>query len=97
MTKCVEFRVDKRTLGVECVLDGRTAKPSARTNLGGTARTLDGTFGVVRMRKRGGGKDMFFFANVRGGVMSSDGVAEADDSRSFALNADGSVSPRKKG
>lgn len=29
--------------------------------------------------------------------MSSDGVAEADDSRSFALNADGSVSPRKKG
>ncbi len=97
VTKCVEFRVDKRTLGVECVLDGRTAKPSARTNLGGTARTLDGTFGVVRMRKRGGGKDMFFFANVRGGVMSSDGVAEADDSRSFALNADGSVSPRKKG
>lgn len=96
-TACTTFYVDKKTLAVECSTGHGRVKPSPRTNLGGTARTLDGTFGVVRMRKGGGGKDMFFVANVRGGVMSSNGVAELDDSRSFTLNADGSVSARREG
>ena len=96
-TKCAQFIVDKKTLATECVSGGKRVRPSARTNLGGTARTLDGTFGVVRMKKNGKGKDMFFFANIRSGVMSSNGVAELDDSRSFTLQPDGSVAPRKEG
>lgn len=96
-TKKAVFIVNKKTLKTECVTDGKRVKPSCGSNLGGTARTLDGTFGVVRMKKGGGGKDLFFFANVRGGVMSKNGVAELDDSRSFVLLPDGSVEPRKKG
>ena len=92
-TQSAEFIIDKRSLKTECVLGGKRMKPSPRTNLGGTARTLDGTFGVVRMLKSGRGKDRFFFANVRGGVMSSNGVAELDDSRTLILGADGTVSP----
>ena len=78
-TKKAVFIVNKKTLKTECVTDGKRVKPSCGSNLGGTARTLDGTFGVVRMKKGGGGKDLFFFANVRGGVMSKNGVAELDD------------------
>ena len=96
-TRSTQFIVDKKTLATECVSGGKRVRPSARTNLGGTARTLDGTFGVVRMKKNGKGKDMFFFANIRSGVMSSNGVAELDDSRSFTLQPDGSVAPRKEG
>ena len=97
-TKQVCFEVDKRTASAAVVTaDGKRVKASPRTNLGGTARTLDGTFGVVRKPKSGRGKDLFFFANVRGGVMSSNGVAELDDSRAFVLLPDGSVAPRKKG
>lgn len=96
-TKSAVFEVDKRTLKVRCAIDGRTVSPSPRTNLGGTARTLDGTFGVTLSRKNGRGKDHFFFANIRAGVMSSNGVAELDDSKSLLLNADGSLSPRVRG
>ena len=96
-TQSAKFIIDKRSLKTECVLGGKRVKPSPHTNLGGTARTLDGTFGVVRMLKSGRGKDRFFFANVRGGVMSSNGVAELDDSRTLILGADGTVSPRKEG
>lgn len=96
-TKSAVFEVDKRTLKVKCVINGRTVSPSPRTNLGGTARTLDGTFGVTLSRKNGRGKDHFFFANIRAGVMSSNGVAELDDSKSLLLNADGSLSPRVRG
>ena len=96
-TQSAKFIIDKRSLKTECALGGKRVKPSPRTNLGGTARTLDGTFGVVRMLKSGRGKDRFFFANVRGGVMSSNGVAELDDSRTLILGADGTVSPRKEG
>lgn len=96
-TKRVTFIVRKKDLRVTCVTESGTASPSPRSNLGGTARTLDGTFGAVRMRKNGKGRDMFFFANIRGGVMSANGVAELDDSRSFALLPDGSVQPRAEG
>lgn len=96
VTKSRKFYIDKKSLAVECDIAGKRVRPSSRSNLGGTARTLDGTFGVVRMLKGARGKDHFFFANVRGGVMSRNGVAELDDSRAFTINADGSVSPRKQ-
>ena len=95
-TKCVKFFVNKKSLAVECERGGKRVKPSSRSNLGGTARTLDGTFGVVRMLKSGRGKDRFFFANIRSGVMARNGVAELDDSKSLLIAADGSVQPRRQ-
>lgn len=98
VTKCAEFIIDKDTADVECVLNGKRIVPNAASNLGGTARTLDGTFGAVRMNKGDKPKkDMFFAANIRKGIMSRDGVAVIDDSKSFVLEEDGSVSRRRKG
>ena len=57
----------------------RTVECSNKNNLGGTARTLDMTAGFVKLEK---------------GIMSSDGVAVLDDSKSFALLKNGEVSPR---
>lgn len=66
-------------------------------NLGGTARTLDGTFGIV------GGwktpiefKDHFFLAHIRKGIFATNGISEIDDGKSVLLNEDGSVSAREK-
>ncbi len=61
-------------------IDGKTVRPNVRHNLKGTARTLDATFGPIPLKD---------------GVLSSDGVALLDDSKSLLLNADGMVTARK--
>ncbi len=92
------FTVYLKTLRVTVEFAGSNKKisPANRTNLGGTARTLDGTFGVLggwkgKIEK----KDHFCLGHIRKGIFASDGVSEYDDSRSFLLNEDGSVSPRE--
>lgn len=57
-----------------------TIRPNTRHNLKGTARTLDGTFGPIPLKD---------------GVLSSDGVALLDDSKSLLLDADGMVTARE--
>lgn len=97
-TKSHDFRVDLKSLKTCVVTDGRSVYPSNRKNLGGTARTLDGTFGVLGGWKgRFEKKDHFFLGHIRKGIFASDGVSELDDSKSFLLNSDGSVSPRRMG
>jgi len=72
--------------------------PKTSRNLGGTARTLDGTFGNLISWKRGAkGRDHFAIGHLRCGIFASDGVAEMDDSKSFLLKDDGSVEARKAG
>lgn len=97
-TNCRVFDIDLDTLVTSVTFDGITRIATNKTNLGGTARTLDGTFGVVRSWKHNSnGKDKFFFANIRKGIFASNGVAELDDCRSYILEADGSVTPRAEG
>lgn len=72
-------------------------KANNRSNLGGTARTLDGTFGVVGGWKGSiEKKDHFCLAHIRKGIFAKNGVSEIDDGKSVLLNEDGSVSPREK-
>ena len=100
MTKQAEFVVDTKSLDVTVKLKGRDAfvRPSKRENLGGTARTLDGTFGnLVSWKRRRDGRDHFAIGHLRCGIFASDGVAEMDDSKSFILKEDGSVEARKEG
>ncbi|MCM1306523.1 MAG: hypothetical protein NC037_03270 [Bacteroides sp.] len=98
-TKSRVFYVDLKSLDaeVEFAADGHIAKPSNRTNLGGTARTLDGTFGLLggwkgKREKR----DRFFFGHIRKGIFATNGVSEFEDGGSALLNEDGSVSPRSR-
>lgn len=60
-------------------IDGKVIHPNARNNLKGTARTLDMTFGAIPLKD---------------GVLSSDGVALLDDSRSLILE-NGMTAERK--
>lgn len=57
----------------------KTVRPNPKHNLKGTARTLDGTFGAIPLKD---------------GVLSSDGVALFDDSKSLLLGAGGMVEAR---
>ncbi|MDE7372667.1 MAG: hypothetical protein K2N18_01240, partial [Clostridia bacterium] len=69
--------------------------PSNRTNLGGTARTLDGTFGVLGSWKgKREKRDRFCLGHIRKGIFALNGVSEFEDGKSVLLNEDGSVSPR---
>ena len=61
------------------VVDGKRVRPCRRHNLKGTARTLDATFGPIPLKD---------------GVLSSDGVALLDDSKSLLLDHDGMVTQR---
>ena len=61
-------------------MNGKTVRPNPRNNLKGTARTLDGTVGPIPLKD---------------GVLSKDGVALLDDSKSLLLQADGMVSVRE--
>jgi alpha-glucosidase (family GH31 glycosyl hydrolase) len=81
-TEAVKFVIDKKKLWVACEIDGKTVRPSAKGNLGGTVRTLDMNFGK---------------ADLGAGLMSREGVSVIDDGASFVLEEDGSVSPRPKG
>lgn len=86
------FRVNLSTLDVEAGIGKQWVMPSNETNLGGTARTLDGTFGVLGSWKTKREKrDHFCLGHIRKGIFSSNGVAEIDDSKSFLFNEDGSV------
>lgn len=99
-TKCAEFLVDVKTLEVAVKLTGEDAfsLPSAKQNFGGTARTLDGTFGNLVSWKRGGkGKDHFALGHLRCGIFATNGVSEMDDSKSFLLKEDGTVEARREG
>ncbi|MBQ4245058.1 MAG: alpha-xylosidase [Clostridia bacterium] len=94
-TAKTSFRVNPKTARVEAAVNGKWTYPSNETNLGGTARTLDGTFGVMGSWKTKKEKrDRFFLGHMRKGIFSSNGVAEIDDSDSFLFNEDGSVSLR---
>lgn len=93
------YSVNLKSLKVEVKFkeDGHTASPSNRANLGGTARTLDGTFGVLGgWKSKREKKDHFCLGHIRKGIFSSDGVSEYDDAKSFLLDEDGGVSPRNK-
>ena len=98
-TKCAKFSIDLNTLEVWAQIgDGQAVKPSNKANLGGTARTLDGTFGVLGDWKGDKQKkDRFCFGHIRKGIFAVDGVAEIDDSASFLLNEDGTVKKREGG
>lgn len=86
------FRVNLSTLEVEAGIGKLWVMPSNETNLGGTARTLDGTFGVLGSWKTKREKrDHFCLGHIRKGIFSSNGVAEIDDSNSFLFNEDGTV------
>ncbi len=74
------------------------ASPLAMANMGGTARTLDGTFGVLGgFKGKREKKDHFFLGHLRKGIFATNGVTELDDSSSFLLLEDGSVAKREEG
>jgi alpha-glucosidase (family GH31 glycosyl hydrolase) len=77
------FYFNKRSLKVKYVRfsdSGKKVKCDNRSNLKGTARTLDFTFGPIPLRK---------------GIMSFNGVSVYDDSKSLILDNDGMVKPRE--
>lgn len=91
------FRVNLSTLQTDAAMGKRWVTPSNETNLGGTARTLDGTFGILGSWKtKKEHTDHFCLGHIRKGIFSSNGVAEIDDSKSFLFNEDGSISVRKE-
>lgn len=97
-TKSVKFIINKKSLRVECEIDGKLVKPDERRNLGGTARTLDGTAGVIfkdfSLHPK---KGHFCVGIMNAGIFSKDGVTVVDDGKSCILEKDGSVSARKEG
>lgn len=95
-TQTCAFTVNTKTLASSVTFkDGESATPSSVFNLGGTARTLDGTFGVLgSWKSKKEKKDHFYLEHMRKGIFATNGVSEIDDSKSVLLNVDGSVSPR---
>ncbi len=90
------FRVNLATLQADAVIGKRWVTPSNETNLGGTARTLDGTFGFLGSWKTKKERtDRFCLEHMRKGIFSSNGVAEIDDSKSFLFNEDGTIALRE--
>ena len=78
-TEKVTFYVNPKRKKVDCVeIDGECVKANNKGNLGGTARTLDGTRGAIPIDK---------------GVVSTNGVAVIEDG-SLILDEDGEVKPR---
>lgn len=96
-TQTCNFAINLKKLKVLVTFkeNGKAGIPSNKFNLGGTARTLDGTFGVLGGWKgKREKKDHFFIGHIRKGIFSTNGVSEVDDSSSVLLQTDGSVSPR---
>lgn len=103
-TSVCTFEVDLKTLRIRVKflsgtsLGAQFVTPSNAANLGGTARTLDGTFGVLGGWKgKREKKDHFCIGHIRKGIFASDGVSELDDGKSFLLAEDGSVKKREGG
>lgn len=95
-TKSTKFIVDLISLKVGIEINGNVEYPSSKTNLGGTARTLDGTFGYLKTWKTNReAKDHFCLGHFRKGIFASNGIVEIDDSKSVLINEDGTVSMRK--
>ncbi len=89
------FRVNLATLQADAKIGKRWVTPSNETNLGGTARTLDGTFGYLGSWKTKREKaDHFCLGHIRKGIFSSNGAAEIEDGKSFLFNEDGGISVR---
>ncbi len=90
------FSVNTKSLSTSVTFkNGESATPSNALNLGGTARTLDATFGVLGgWKSKREKKDHVGIAHIRKGIFALNGVSEIDDSASVILNVDGSVSPR---
>ncbi len=86
---CVIIKTEKAEFCVNVVTgkpvwakcDGLVSKCDNKKNLKGTARTLDQAKGSVRLDN---------------GVVSLDGTAVVDDSKSLILSADGRILPRKE-
>lgn len=96
-TKVCNFSISLKKLKVFVTFKstGKAGIPSNKLNLGGTARTLDGTFGVLGGWKgKREKKDHFFIGHIRKGIFSTNGVSEVDDSNSVLLQVDGSVCAR---
>lgn len=96
-TKECSFSIGLKKLDVLVTFkkDGSSGVASNKLNLGGTARTLDGTLGILGGWKgKREKKDHFFLAHIRKGIFSLSGVSEIDDSQSVLLQADGTVAER---
>lgn len=81
-TSLIEFCYNLEKKAIEYVIldDGRKIKDYKKGNLGGTKRTLDGINGKT---------------SIGEGVVSLNGIAEIDDSKTLLLNNDGKVLPRE--
>ncbi len=80
-TKDAIFNVSKNSGKLlYVIIDGKKIKPNPNKNLKGTARTLDVSYGAVPLGN---------------GVISKDGVAIFDDSKSLIIAKDGMVEKRK--
>lgn len=94
------FSIDPKTLEVAVEFAGgsETVTPKNELNLGGTARTLDGTSGNLGdWRGKKEKKDHFGRGHIRKGIFAANGVTEIDDSKSVLINEDGTVCARRKG
>jgi len=97
VTNAAKFIVDLSTLKVGMESDGKLEFSNCKKNLGGTARTLDGTFGYLGTWKTDKEKkDHFCIGHFRKGLFATNGIVEIDDSKSVLLNEDGSVAIRKE-
>lgn len=81
-SKC-EFHFDLRSKKMkQIIVGGKSVRSFSKGNLRGTYRTLDMTTGPIRLGE---------------GVVSRNGVAVVDDSKSVLLKENGSILPRGKG
>ncbi len=89
VTKEKEFFINKHTANVLVKKEDGWRDARHGRNLKGTARTLDFSFGWIKLDT--------LFVRMGNGLFSTSGVTELDDSHSLLLNADGTVSPREYG
>lgn len=89
VTKEKEFFINKHTANVLVKKGDGWRDARHGRNLKGTARTLDFSFGWIKLDT--------LFVRMGNGLFSTSGVTELDDSHSLLLNADGTVSPREYG
>ena len=81
-TEACLFVISKRNGSLKSVTlsGGRQVKNFKKGNLKGTRRTLDGTYGKV---------------SIEDGILSKNGVALLDDSKSLVILPDGTLEPRR--
>ncbi len=96
------FQIDLDTLRarIKFMHEGKRDWVDSRrvTPIGGTYRTLDNALGDRQLFGIENGKKIFMRKiTLRDSIFSKEGVTEIDDSASYLLNEDGSLSPRKEG